>query len=261
MSTQSIQITLHPDAVAAPAQAAAIVCREIIDFYFGALGKSDLSKRPDPPASETFFRFDLTGPNISESERRALHENWILAKAFQDLMRGVRGSLEAAYFFVELVSIGGGVLQVKSNSTIDDLLAPFRESAAKRNFPPLLEQVNSRLEKPLDFSDAYQSMQNARNCLEHRGGVVSKSDADEDGVMRLRFPRVKMFVNENNEEIELQRDVVVRGGAQILMRMDVRVRSFSVGERLTITAADFDEIAFACWHFGGQLAERLPKIG
>jgi hypothetical protein len=31
------------------------------------------------------------------------------------------------------------------------------------------------------------------------------------------------------------------------------------GERLALTVSDFDEIAFACFHFGGQLATNLPR--
>src|SRR3954467_11107624 len=202
MAQQQIEITLHPNGVAAPAQHAAAICREIIDFYFDALARADLGKQPPP--HDTFFRYNVHGPNLSEAERRVLHENWILAKVFQGLMRGVRASLEEAYFFIELLSLGK--LRAKSDSTLDDLLAPFRLSAAKKKFPPLLEHVNSKLEKPLEFLDAYQSMQDARNCLEHRRGIVSKSDARKDDIMELRFPRVKMYLIDKEEEKELQRD-------------------------------------------------------
>jgi hypothetical protein len=252
----AIQITLHPDGVAAPSRTAAMVCREVVDFYLDAVGKTDLAVRAPAP-KEGFFRFDIKGPDLSEVERRALYENWILAKAFQDLMRGVRASLEEAFLFVELVAIGQ--MRATSNSTVDVIIAPFRNDAARRNFPPLLAHVNSKLEKPLEFVDAYQSMQDARNCLEHRAGIVGKKDASEDGVMRLRFPRVKMFFVLDDKEVELQHGTAVQAGTQILMRMDLRVREFKIGERLTIAAADFDEVAFACYYFGNQLAERLPK--
>jgi hypothetical protein len=251
-----IEITLHPDGVAVPTQQAATICKEVVDFYFDALAKADLTKKP--PGRDTFFRFEINGPNLSEGERRVVHENWILAKAFQDLVRGVRASLEEAFFFVELLAVGR--MRAKSTSTLDELFAPFRARAAKMKFPPLLAHVNSKLEKPLDFSDAYQSMQDARNCLEHRGGIVSKSDAGDDGMMELRFPRMKMFFLDKGKETELQSETFVEADTEILMRLDVRIRRFKVGERLTIAVGDFDEIAFACFHFGNQLAQGLPKI-
>jgi hypothetical protein len=252
-----IDIQLNPDGVAAPTHAAAITCREIIDFYFDALTRADLSKKPSAPAGK-FFRFDLSGPDLSAAERRAIHENWILAKAFQELMRGVRASLEEAFFFTELLA--SGPIRAHSSGTLDDILAPFRKRAADLRFPPLLAQVNSRIERPLEFSDAYQSMQAARNCLEHRGGIVSRSDAGPNGIMELRFPALKVFIVRENEEIELYEGLAVEAGTEIMMRFVVRIREFKIGERLKISAADFDEISFGCFQFATELAQRLPKM-
>jgi hypothetical protein len=192
---RKIEVQLHPDGVAAPAQIAAQTCREIVDFYFAALATADLSKKPPAPEG-TFFRFDFSGPELSATDRRSLHENWILAKVFQELMRGVRASLEEAFFFTELIS--AGTLTAQSSSTLDEILAPFRKKAADLKFPPLLAEVNTRLERPLEFTDAYQSMQAARNCLEHRAGIVSKSDAGPGGSWSCVF-RASNFLSRATE--------------------------------------------------------------
>ncbi|MBR1228809.1 hypothetical protein JQ600_28395 [Bradyrhizobium sp. AUGA SZCCT0176] len=155
---RNLTLTLHADAVAAPAHNAARMCREVVDLYFGALAKADLSE-PPPASQEAFFRFSITGPGITADERRSAHENWILAKAFQDLMRGVRGSLEKAYLFVQLHSIGH--MQVATNTTIDELLAPFQKKARVTNFPDLLGKLNQKFATPVAFSQEYASMQSA----------------------------------------------------------------------------------------------------
>jgi hypothetical protein len=103
-------------------------------------------------------------------------------------------------------------------------------------------------------------MQAARNCLEHRAGIVSKADAGPGGVMELRFPRLKFFVVREGSELDVHEGMEVAAGTEIFTRLEVRIRKFNVGERLTITAADFDEIAFASFHFASQLAQLLPKI-
>lgn len=251
-----IELQLNPDGVAAPAQAAALICREVVDLYFAALATADLSKPPLPPPQKNFRRFDFRGPNLSAEARRPLHENWILAKVFQDLMRGVRASLEEAFLFIELLAVG--TITARSSGTMDDVLAPFRRKASDLRFPPLLVHVNSRLDQPLEFIDAYRSMQAARNCLEHRGGIVAKFDAP-DGVLELRFPGLKFFVVRDGAEIEMYEGFAVEAGEALMMRLVVRTRQFAVGERLILSAADFDEIAFACSHFGTELAQRLPK--
>jgi hypothetical protein len=170
-SNPRIELQLNPDGVAAPAQTAAVTCREIADLYFEALAKANLSKKPPRPEG-SFFRFEASFPEMIASERRAVHESWILARVFQDLMRGVRASLEEAYLFIELLT--AGTIRAGSSGTLDEVLAPYRKRASDLEFPRLLDYVNSRLEQPLDFTDAYRSMQAARNCLEHRGGVVTK---------------------------------------------------------------------------------------
>jgi hypothetical protein len=213
-----------------------------------------LNRRRQP---RTFFRFTPTGTELSVEQRRSLHENWILAKAFQELMRGVRSSLEEAYFFVELLS--AGQMTAKSNSTLDEILAPFRKKANDMNFPTLLASVNARLDQPLEFTEAYRSMQNARNCLEHRNGFVGRTDARPDGTMELGLPWLKMFILRDGEEVEIYENIQVRAGEEILARIEVRKLRFGLGDRLSISAADFDQIAFACFSFASQLGQRLPK--
>jgi hypothetical protein len=83
--------------------------------------------------------------------------------------------------------------------------------------------------------------------------------------MELSFPRMKFFYYRQGGEIEAEIGQTVDAGdgepeVSILMRLDVRRRQFQLGERLILTIADFDEIAFACYNFGSQLAMGLPKL-
>jgi hypothetical protein len=257
-----VHLTLDANAVAAPVHAAAVTCREVVDFFFDAMAKADLSKQP-PGIENLFFRFDVKGPNLTAENRRALYESWILAKAFQDLMRGVRGSLEQAFLFTELVARPRR--QVRSDSTLNDITAPLLKTASDLKFPELLNHVNSQLQTPLDFAAAYKSMQRARNCFEHRGGIVGKSDVGKGNTMELSFPRMKAFYERRGEEVELEAGALVdaedgQPDVMLMMRLDLRRRRFDLGSRISFTASDFDEIAFACYYFGSQLATRLPKL-
>lgn len=254
---QAIELQVDIGAVAAPAQQAAMICKEVVDFYFGSLEKADLSKKPEGIEEETFPRISFTGPELTAEQRRVMHEVWVLSKAFQDLMRGLRASLEEAYFVSELLA--AGKLSAKSNTTIDDVLAPFRKKATDLNFPDLLSAVNVRLEKPLEFSDAYRSMQNARNCLEHRNGVVGQVDAKANGKMILWFPRLMAFLDRNGQQIEIYAGMEVQAGESIMIKTDVQRREFSLGQRLSISVADFDQICFACSQFASELAANLSK--
>jgi predicted KAP-like P-loop ATPase len=258
-SRPAVNLTLNLDAILAPTQNAAVLSTELVDFMFDAMGKADLSKKPANDATQYKFKT----PEISAAERRAMFENWLFLKGFQDLMRGVRASLEQAYLFLELLT---RPQKTKSDTTLMDFLAPFRRKAAKLNFPDLLDQVNGKLPKSLNFVDAYHSLQRARNCLEHRNGIVSDVDAPARGVMLLSFPRVKNFYIRKGQEIELEVGHIVDAEddseqVQIFTRIELRERRFSKGDRLSISITDFNEIAFACNYFVSELAAKVGAAG
>lgn len=254
-----IEIQLNPNGVVAPAQQASVVCREVVDFYFTALSKADLSKQPEPPDAPegTAFRFNVSATDLDAEKREKLHKNWILSKAFQDLMRGLRASLEEAFFFVELLA--AGQLRAPSDGTLNEILRPYRDRAAGMRFPALLEAVNKRLIKPLEFVEAYKSMQSARNCLEHRGGIVGLPDVQADGRLVLEFPKLKIFIERNGDEVDVHNGMEVEGGEVLQVRIGIQRREYALGEQLAISAADFDQIAFACWQFAEWLGANLPK--
>jgi hypothetical protein len=48
-----------------------------------------------------------------------------------------------------------------------------------------------------------RSLQAVRNCLEHRGGIVSKHDVKDKAALELMFTRRRLFYKcESGEEVE-----------------------------------------------------------
>lgn len=253
-----IKLQLNLDAILAPAHIAVVTSSEIVDFFFNAMRDADLSKKPENEKTQYKFK----SHEQSAQDRRTTFESWVYAKAFQDLMRGVRGSLEETYLFQEIIQLK----EAKSSTTLEQLLAPFRKRAADFNFPRLLDEVNRRLKSPLEFSDSFLSLQRARNCFEHRNGIVGRIDVDHDDVMRLNFPAVKVFYMRGGEEIEVEAGHVIdtqevdrdeKEGVQILIRISQRHREFRLNERLSISLADFNEISFGCYQFASQLVGKI----
>ena len=252
-----LQLSLDPGGLAAIIDSAVLSSCEVVNFHINALADADL----DQPAHTPEAKFGLKGPELNAAQRRAMHESWILAKAFQELLRAVRSALETAHVFVALL---GETHRIRSNATLVEFLAPFQEKAAKLKFPALLAAVNERLEPRLDFAESYESLQAARNCLEHRGGIVSKFDTHGQETFDFSVPHMKIFYMRQGSEVELVAGETVEPGddraeVQILMRLDVRKRSVPLGERLTFTLPKLNEVAFACHFLGTQLATKLPR--
>jgi hypothetical protein len=68
----TLQITLNPDGVAAPAQRAAIVTTDVVAAALTAFAEGNLTK---PAMPDQFVQIQIRGPEL------ASYENWLLAKA------------------------------------------------------------------------------------------------------------------------------------------------------------------------------------
>ena len=191
-----LHLELNPNRLSEIIGSAVFASTEVVNLHFNALSDENLNRTLE--GSGVVFKFK--GPELILDQRRAMHENWILAKAFQELLRAVRHALEEAYVMTTLLTKEH---KVRSNVTFEDFLKPFQSKAAGLAFPKLLAAVNELLDPKLDFSESYRSLQVARNCLEHRAGIVSNIETKGDTEFVLHVPRVKIFYLRGRDEIEL----------------------------------------------------------
>lgn len=252
-----LHLEIDPGRLAQIVGSAVFVSTEVVNLHLSSLSDDNLNR----PRAGTGVVYKFGGPQLTTDQRRAMHESWVLAKGFQELLRAVRHALEEAYVLVSLLSKEH---KVKSDETLAGFLKPFRSKAAGLSFPELLTTVNELLDPKLEFSDSYKSLQVARNCLEHRAGIVGNVETKGAAEFILSVPRLKIFYLRGSEEVELAAGERVDAGddrpeVEILMRIETRKRSIPSGSRLTFSLQEFNEIAFACNHLGQQLASNLPK--
>ena len=188
-------------------------------------------------------------------ERRETYRNWILSKGFQDLARGIRETLEEAVFFIEMAKLKAG------QTTWGELqthMSAIRSNATKPGFPRLLDEVNAGLTERMAFDAEFQSLQNVRNCLEHRGG---RKDVDPtSGALTLSFPRLRLTSGEGEEAIEVREGQHFEKDTEIYIGRVTRSRTYKLDEPVVISASDFFEIAMACHLFASDVASKLPDL-
>jgi hypothetical protein len=261
---QTLMMTLDPNGVAGAAQRVVQTASQVVGICLRALETDDLSL-PEMRGGPIGYRFG--GPPISNEEKRETYKNWVLGKGFQDLARGIRETLEEAFFYVTMLKREPGLTTWEQ---VQEDMAQIRKKASDLTFPPLLDKVNASLIEPMAFDAEFRTLQKVRNCLEHRGGRVSDKDVDAaTGAMTLSFPRLKMFYYRGEEEIEVAPGEVIdthspdnpfgKGkDVQILIRRATRYRTYAINEPVVITTSDFYEIAMACHLFAGDVAAKLP---
>jgi hypothetical protein len=255
-----LHVNLDPNGVAVPAQRAALIASDVVAACLSTIAEGELSK-PEIPGQ--FISYRINGPEVTSDERRQLYQNWLLAKGFQDLARGIRETLEEAIFYLTVLARKSGPT---TREKFEREIGTIRERASKLRFPQLLDEVNAKLIARITFKQEFRSIQRVRNCLEHRGGIVGTQDVDDgDCALVLRFPRFKFFYMRKGEEIELARGEIVdaqdgEAEVQLLSRQTQRSKRYELGERITFTASEFGEIAMACNLFASDLVYRLPTI-
>jgi hypothetical protein len=255
-----LQISLDPNSVASAVLTAAAEAAEVVAFCLNALDTSPLEEPFNLKGTAITYNFRTAAEN--PEQRRVLYRNWILQKGFQELARGVRTTLEEAFVYLQFVKMPEGST---TWGKFTEAAAKMRKQSRGFKFPVLLKHVNEGLREPISFADEFHSIQRARNCLEHRSGIVSELDVEDgNAALVLRFPRLKIWYSFRGSKIELKPGEMVRGEDDqteipIHMGPESQQIEFRVGERIILSATQFSDIAMGCHIFGGELAAKLPR--
>jgi hypothetical protein len=262
-----VELTLDPNGVANAAQWIASMASEVVGTCLRAL-ENDNHARPDLTTPGVIYRFGDLGLDLTE--RRLAFRNWVLCNGFKDLIRGVRACLEEAILFIEFARTP------PSTTTLDavrEKKLKTLERAQRMNFPTLLATVNKSLKEPLSFDDEFSSLQSARNCLEHRHGIVSDVDIDKlTGKLSIKYSKMRAFLKYGDLEVEMQvgktmqehfQGIEIEGDTEIplLIQRVTKEINFERGQQMTFSDSEFYEIALACFFFASDLATKLPDVG
>jgi hypothetical protein len=252
---QQLNVTLNSDGVVAPLMRAVKTSVDAASIFLNALQHTDVDQLPDMPDTLAQFRIEMK--DIDAENRRRMLVNWMLGKGFHDLLRATKQTLEQAYLYVEFLRMGSG------RTTWGEFLEKKRtieQTANKAHFPDLLNTINASLTQPLAFLTEVRSLQKARNCLEHRDGIVGVQDAGSDSELTLTFPYIGAFLEgiDGDPDIPLQRDMRVERDGVVVIRRTTMTKTFRVGQRLEVTGAEFVNIAQGCWMFAIDLQSKLP---
>jgi hypothetical protein len=186
---------------------------------------------------------------------------WILQNGFRDVVEGLQEFLEEARVVCAALALGP---RSRAPAGWDP---PFRrESQAGQAFHFLgLERKLDKLRADYgvgltdELQRAVLSINQARNCLAHRRGVVGPADFNEMDTFRLRW-RALHFILKNNAtgaETPLQLDQIVESESTLIFRIENADRTFHAGERLTVTTTEFTDHCFTLFAVANELGRTI----
>ena len=134
-------------------------------------------------------------------------------------------------------------------------------SANRAHFPNLIKHIEQCIDQPLYLRDEIISINRARNCMVHSGGIVQDKDLKDKGskVLTLKWKIVRFSTEKNGQQILLEYRTRKDGIHIDNLQMELidNFKEFSLGERISIDLNEFNDILYTCSIFTKTLFNTL----
>lgn len=206
---------------------------------------------------DTFVQFgkDARAPSSWREDVR----EWILAAAFRDLVECIATFLGEVRHVCALVRLGSGYVP-------NDAWASATEGDAKKfhklGLPDKFTSLHTTfasLTSDATIADIL-SINGARNCLVHRGGVVGAEDCKAPDGMRVTWKRLTFAVTAGDSSIPVSSGPVLwPADAQLQGSIERQTRMFAQGERIRFSPRELGEIGLTLVLFARETAQNVER--
>jgi len=206
-----------------------------------------------------FIQYIDAPKNLSLVEAAQIKEEfriWVVASGFRDLHQGMESFLNALYHIILIAECKLGKIH---KSKVDGTLKQFERKGLSRKF----EFVYKKYGFDTAFSEYFNSLAQARNCLTHRNGIVGNEDLKGESSFKVNWLGLDAEIVEHDGTIHpissdtlgpFNSDEFHQGGkAKLTTIFTTRTLSFGSGERIEIPPRSLQEIcsmtSYTCLKF------------
>lgn len=144
---------------------------------------------------------------------------------------------------------------------IENELRKINAEIESLHFPKLIEFFENYLGHPLPYREEVISINQIRNCLVHRDGMVSDKDVKNNNEIELKWISLKWYTKINEVSTEITYDM--RKNGITVNNLEYKVidnkKSFELGQKISIDINEFNGIAYTCSEFAHYLYSSMPK--
>lgn len=215
----------------------------------------------------------VQNPAIDIETLRNEFQSWVISNAIRDCIEAIGPSLEWARKICFLWTREGAVMPREDGSlhleaTIigNDWNRNIVRYSKKFDRLPLPGKLHHLEEKyrlsPLPLSDEILSLNLARNCLSHRGGIVGQEDLRdraEKGLL-VKWKRLELTASGQKGERVLELPGRVEAGETISLHFASSARMVPLGERIRFLPQELIDIAFTFLLFAFQIDKSIHDL-
>jgi len=208
------------------------------------------------------INIDNQVPKPTLEDQKILTINWALIKAFEELINGLTKSLKDTYRYLKVHAIHQEPY-TKSRAQIESELQKISVKLEDAHFPEFIEAIEKSLNCKLPLRDEIISINQLRNCLVHRHGIVSAKDIKNSttGDLRLKWISLGSFTQIDGQEIEITYNYRKDGITvpNVLHKQFSNEKIFKVGDKVAIDLSEFNGFSYTCIEFALQLFKMMPQ--
>lgn len=253
-----VQVVININLAALQGVASQKLQRLLDVIHFSRAGAS-LVTDDSYPVRGDFFQFQPSGnTRLPLDVAREASEEWHVLHALREALESASGFLEEARRCCALYQ-----LTTLEKPLGADLHRVDRESRQfhRLGLPLKIQRLRDDFGVESGFGSHIVSLNEARNCIVHRDGVVTATDVAADGHLTVSWSRVALMARSPDglEERLIEGPQLVQGGWSIVVGTRVTSRAFALGERVVFT---FDDLVGMVWshvYFVNTVAQAVQR--
>ena len=134
-----------------------------------------------------------------------------------------------------------------------------REAFDRKSFPAKIEYLREQCGTNFQFEEHVLTLNQARNCLVHRLGVVSQKDSKGKKLFTIKWHAIRLVLIDSvtGEETFVPQLTPTKNESTLNLRIGPIKKSFLVGDHLRLSP---EELNYTMWTFRSFALEVLQAI-
>jgi hypothetical protein len=181
---------------------------------------------------------------------------WSLRNAFTQAIDQVGEFLEECRGLIALYRLGSTTI---NGDEWNRIWTTERETFDRKPFPQKIAYLEEKSGGTFQFKDHVLTLNQARNCLVHRLGVVSQRDTKGTDSFTVKWHTMRLVIVDSvtGDETFVPQQTPTEHESKLVLRIGPLEKKFQVGDHFLLSP---DELNFTMWTFHSFALELLQAI-
>jgi hypothetical protein len=195
-------------------------------------------------------------PPLSYPQVKDEYVSWVLRNAFTQAIDHVAEFLEQCRVLATFYSLGSATI---SGEEWRRIWEAEHEAFDRKTFPDKIKWLREKCGATFRFEDHVLTLNQARNCLIHRLGIVSRKDTKNSEAFTIKWHAMRLVAIDSvtGEEIPVPNPAPLKNESTLALKLGPVEKQFRIGDRIELSS---DELNYTMWTFHSFALEVLQAI-